>query len=492
MTRFTVKFEDGETRTITAKYIKPEIVRGWWTYDKEGEQPYVYKMLDENSNKEKVYVPLGDTMYFHVEVKGIKVGEEIELQLFDYDELFWKADILDPDDSKFPNDPVTSKEKIKQVGDKRIVTIEVKLEDSWEPVIQDDHDGYMASRDQTIELYWKISYKNLSEEFPKDENDDRLRVGYNEQDLFIKPIVEGTGLPEFYDNKGKLMIFGFKMFAKVSKELNPNPYFSSLFISTVRITETSTLTEINKVKKTLLYERVSWDTNESVRYGYKSVQSSNYVIKGEATFKNVNQFEIQKTKKFSDYFNRRDLRNGSDILIKQGREALRILDFINASKTVHSIFKEPEKGLQIPKPSSVVSAMGLFSAIRAVSGFGALSPLFMTADVIATKVVNEIINEFTEESRLAWEHRKMAGLKSALTWVKNENAGAKMLGLKVIEYVCQEAYEKVLCKEIKTLPELRDYEAPLDAGDNNYYTCFYYEKTENGREKYLIDCFVLN
>ena len=104
-------------------YIKLEIVRGWWTQYEEGEQPFIYKILDKNNNKQEVSVPLGDTMYFHVEVKRIAIDEKLELKLYDYDELFFKADILDPDDDKFPNDPVIEETIINQVREKSDCTI---------------------------------------------------------------------------------------------------------------------------------------------------------------------------------------------------------------------------------------------------------------------------------------------------------------------------------------------------------------------------------
>jgi hypothetical protein len=124
----------------------------------------------------------------------------------------------------------------------------------------------------------------------------------------------------------------------------------------------------------------------------------------------------------------------------------------------------------------------------------ALSPLFMAADVMSTKVVNETLNEFTEDSLLAWEHRKIAGLNSALAWVQNgihKNNGARLLSIKAKEFVSQTAYEKLLCKEFKTFEEFDDFTPSMEDDYKNWYTCFYYVIEENGRTKYLIDSIFL-
>ncbi|TPN87110.1 hypothetical protein [Aquimarina algicola] len=395
MTRFTVKFEDGETRTLTAKYIKPEIVRGWWTYDKEGEQPYIYKKLDENKNEEEVSVLLGDTMYFHVEVKGIRAGEELEFQLFDHDHLLW-IDEIDPDDSEFPNDPVFKKEKIKQVGDKRIATIEVKLEDSWEPVIKDDHDGNLVSLDHTIELYWRISYKNLSEEYPKDENDDRLRVGYNDRNLWIIPVNEGSSIPEFFDREGNLIVTSFnpidatskkpdneerseqydnhgKLIRHAAKKANDmakatglEGKIANVIVMKVKIiTKSTALSEINMIKKQVYRETINLTKNEivhSIEYEVKS--ASAFVIKD--TFSHINITEEEKLirKSFSEYFNKVDFKEGVVGSLRNARELLRFYDYVQVGPTIHSLFAQEGGSNGIPKPSSVVSIFSTFSGTK--------------------------------------------------------------------------------------------------------------------------------
>lgn len=484
-TTITITFEDGETASRTINILEPQFEDGWWSYDKDGKERYEW-------GEDKISIPLGKTMYFNVKTKDIVAGEELEMQLMDYDYFWWLGEHIDEyniDTSKFPNDTVWKKAKVRAVDGQSIATVELLLEDSWEPVIANDNDNPILT-DKNIELYWRVRY--VTDKGPKvkkilpQKKEDYLRVGYNDRDLFLKPITQGVGLPEFYTNDGKLIIFAFKMAEKIADAYIPNPYLSSFSINTVRITETQTLSSINKVKRSLLYERVNWDTNESVRYGYQTKESTNFIIKGKASWKKVNEFETISKKKFSDYFNHHDVKNGVVVGLKYVRKAIRVLDFINAFNTVTSIFKQPEEGLQIPKPSSVISAMGLIGAIKAIPGFGALTPLFLAGDVITTKVVNEIINEFTEDSLLAWERAKQGGLNTALIYVQHSQ-GAKMIELSYKQDISQEQYEKMIKNEFVTFREFDDFISSKPDLKDNYYTCFYYLKIEGERKKYIID-----
>ncbi len=490
---FTITFEDGETASQSIYILDPEFVDSWWSLDEEGKEVYHYGDILE----EKTSIPLGTTVYFHVKTKDIPAGRELEMQLMDYDTYCWMGEQIDElksDDSKFPNQPVWKKAKVRVVDGESIATVDLKLDEEWEVMIKDEKETFAPTqgKDTTIELYWRVRYANKNgiqykAILPKSKK-DYLRVGHSTRDLYLKPITGGIGLPEFYDNTGKLIIFSFKQVAKISKAINPEPYLSSLHISTIRITNTRTLSEINEVKRVTLYERVYWDNNKSVRFGYTTKESSNFIVKSGGVVEDLVEFELKEAKKFSDYFKRDTLSNAGHKGIQLGRKALKILDFINATKTVTSIFKAPEEGLQIPKPSSVISAMGLVSTISKIPQFGALSPLFMAGDVISTKVVNEILNEFTEDSLLAWEQMKASGLKNALAFVQHSQ-GARMLGLDVIEYVNEKTYCKLLNNEFETFADFEEFllNEERDGHESNWYTFFYYEKKENKKTKYLID-----
>uniref|UniRef100_UPI0013050361 hypothetical protein n=1 Tax=Aquimarina sp. I32.4 TaxID=2053903 RepID=UPI0013050361 len=151
---------------------------------------------------------------------------------------------------------------------------------------------------------------------------------------------------------------------------------------------------------------------------------------------------------------------------------------------------KPEEGLQIPNPSSIITGMGLIPAIARIPGFGELVPLFVAADVMSTKVAHEIINEFTEDSLLAWERAKQGGLNQALIFVQNSQ-GAKMLELNMIEFVSQEAHEDFLKGNIISYLDLLNYQPEEDSQGSNYYTYFFYTNKENAQKKYLIDSIFL-
>ncbi|WP_438712300.1 hypothetical protein ACSTS3_07935 [Aquimarina muelleri] len=501
MTKFTITFRDGETRTVEANYIKPEILRGWWSYDADGLEEYKY-------GEDKIEIPLGETMYFHVEVRGIIAGRELSLQLIDYDELFWSSgekdigDDLDPDTKNFPNDPVILKAKVRGVtkqGElygKSIATLEVLMDEKWEPVIADDHKGYSASRDQTIELYWEVSYTNtvnstITKPLPKNK-EDYLRVGYNDRDLYIKPAVDGSSLPEYYDKNGKLIIFAFKRAKDIATGLNPNVAIEKFIVTKFKVVETRTLSEINKVKRELYYERINLNTNDSKRMLYVTEEASEFYIKGTASFTDVTNTEIKNPKKFSEYFNKKDAGDIATVGLKEGRKILRFLDYVSVTQTLISMFpKEGSISLEVPKPSSAAGIISTFATGELTWALsGALSALFMVADVIATQEVNKILNEFGETARQGFEAAKFKGLNNALAYVQNSQ-GAKMLQLGFIEFVSQTACEKLLRGEFSTFQEFQDYKSSPEDNYNNYYACFFYVKIENGRKKHLIDSIFL-
>ncbi len=563
MTKFTITFKDGETRTISATYIEPEFLKGWWSFDPEGKEVYHY-------GEEKKSIPLGKTMYFHVELKGIAIGKEVEFQLFDYDELFWQ-DVLDPDDDTFPNDPVHKKATINYIDGKRIASIEVKLEEDWEPVIYDDHKGYVGSVDQTIELYWKVSYGRVSAEFPKDKDHDRLRVGYNDRDLYVIPVDEGSSIPEFYDSDGKLIILGvniankavsdddmqegnersehydkkgkmiryaYKRANDIAKSTGLEGKIDNIVITKIRITTASNyISEINAIKKSIYRQEINMTTNEITKtIGYEVEKASNFIFNDTFSTLTISETEEMTRKKFSEYFTRKDIAEGTVGALRNGRELLRFYDYVQVGNTIHSLF--PQDGnTGIPKPSSVVSIFTTFSgakdvalnmtakkiikeeaskkalqtltettagsvtseaaksaaakeaaklhpavlASEALSGLGAL---FMVADVITTETVNGMLNEMGQYGSDIIQLNKHKGLRT-LERLMNETYVDELSNY-FLEYdVSQEAHEKVLIGDIKTIQELRNYSS-LE-GSGNTYTYLIQTIGEEETEKHLID-----
>lgn len=190
----------GQSKSYTINVLDIEFVEGYWTTDKEGKNPL---------EKAK----LGETVYFHVDIKGLTDGKEIQLSLAEYDYnhsaafLFPGAgpllkDVIDPDDRKFPEKEVVKKAIVKDSK----ATIELVLEESWEGMIKDDHDEWFSTN-ESLELYWEISYNNkYKTELPKSD-DNYLLVGQNDKTLYIKPFEYGYNMPEFFDYEGNPLAY---------------------------------------------------------------------------------------------------------------------------------------------------------------------------------------------------------------------------------------------------------------------------------------------
>ncbi len=186
----------------TPKQLEPEIIKGWWSYDEEGEEEYIF------NNDKQTKLKLGETMYFHIQTKDIVVGEEIEMQLMDYDYLWWMGEHIDEyniDTSKFPNNTVWKNPVVRALNGQSIATVKLVLDESWEPVIADDHDD-KGSLDQTIELYWRVRYANEDgtkiKKILPERKADYLRVGYSDRTLYFRPGFEGQNLPELRSADG--------------------------------------------------------------------------------------------------------------------------------------------------------------------------------------------------------------------------------------------------------------------------------------------------
>ncbi len=173
-----------------ARPIDVEFSEGYWSSDEEGQMHLKNAVL-------------GDTVYFHFKIKGIAAEKGIDLQLFDYDVFrVPQAFFLDvnPDDYKFPDDEIHKTATVK--GGK--ATVKLLLQEKWATVIDDDHK--FASRDQKIELYWKVKFGNYKKDLP-DKKEDFLRVGYNDKDLFFKFPAEDYKLPEIMTYDGSPILF---------------------------------------------------------------------------------------------------------------------------------------------------------------------------------------------------------------------------------------------------------------------------------------------
>ncbi len=77
-----------------------DFIRGWWSDDPEGKNELVKAYLE-------------DTVYFHIETKGIKEGEELKLKLYDYDRFLFN-DWINPDDDEFPDKEIHKTARVKK------------------------------------------------------------------------------------------------------------------------------------------------------------------------------------------------------------------------------------------------------------------------------------------------------------------------------------------------------------------------------------------
>ncbi len=487
-TKFRITFADGESKTITAKYLKPEIVGGWWSYDKEGKEKYVY-------GEEKNRVKLGDTMYFHVQTRDIIAGNELSLQLIDYDYFWWmgeQIDCYDPDTKNFPNDPVILKAKVRGVTEKgehfgkSIATVEILMDEKWEPVLSEDF--------HTIELYWQVRYtsktnRTIKKNLPESK-DDYLHVGYNNQDLFVKPAVAGSSLPEYYDKWGKLVLFTFKRANNVAKEINKNAAIERFIVTKIKIDETITLSGINKVKRQLYYERINLTTNDSKRMLFVTEEASEFYIKGKESFSKVTNTEIKKTKKFSEYFNKKDAGDIATVGLKEGREILRFLDYVSVTKTLMSMFpKEGAIGLEVPKPSSAASIIGTFATGELTWALGgALSSLFMVADIIATQEVNKIMNDVKDYNLELLQQAKLGGL-SKLRLFLDLSRTEDLINFSIIDNVSDKTHCKVMNGEITTINDFRKSLSDDSSNSEVYYSYLIQKvtKKEQEREIFIVD-----
>lgn len=197
--------ETGESKSCTIDIIDIEFTNGEWTSDKEGKKP-----LERSSNgvpKSK----LGKTVYFHLETKGLNNDEEIQLSLAEYDYNIIPAfifpggklleDIIDPDDRKFPEKEVVKKATVKN----NKASIELLLHESWEGMIKDD--SGTAQSNESIELYWEVSYNNKYKTDLPNDTDDYLRVSQNDRTLYFNMPLDSYNLPDMRSNDGSPLVY---------------------------------------------------------------------------------------------------------------------------------------------------------------------------------------------------------------------------------------------------------------------------------------------
>ncbi|WP_438711137.1 hypothetical protein ACSTS3_21640 [Aquimarina muelleri] len=208
------------------------------------------------------------------------------------------------------------------------------------------------------------------------------------------------------------------------------------------------------MKRELYYERINLNTNDSKRMLYVTEEASEFYIKGTASFAKNTDIELKKPKKFSEYFNKNDINDIGTKGLKEGREILRFLDYVSVTKTLLSMFpKEGSISLEVPKPSSAASIITTFATGELTWALsGALSALFMVADVIATQEVNKIMNDVRDYNMALLENVKIQGL-SKLRLFMDTTRTDLLLGFKLVENIPHQIHCKVMNGEIITFDD---------------------------------------
>ncbi|WP_062060449.1 type VI secretion system tube protein TssD [Aquimarina longa] len=436
-----------------AEELNPQIVRGWWSYDQQGEE--VYNFADKTTD----VIPLGDTMYFNVQTDDIPVGETIELQLFDYDHFFW-VDRLNADTSKFPNDPVT---KTATVDSRGIASVALVLNEKWEPVIDDDHDD-VIDLDHTIELYWQVRYDNpsnnpIKRELPAGKS-DYLRVGYSDRTLYFKPAVIGHNLPEFIAHDGSPLLFMKSATQQIVKGR----------IKAKTAVKDKIVTGINKA----IDKRISNIALAKLERGNMVVNTGKVYTNPKAGIYNKNLY-TNDGKLLTDIKIRKNFgfRQGDNLTTTKG---LSQYDYFSQSGARVKIL-----GL-LKQIGSTISFFDLFKfgmdeeeagtnplAIQGIAGLGGLGATIALAFDVAGILIQPIKAEWDEALDMAIEEEleiaKTKGLNAVRQFV-NAYSHTKAHKWELMA-LSKETANKMLKGEFRTFEELENFESNLESYDNS-------------------------
>ena len=243
------------------------------------------------------------------------------------------------------------------------------------------------------------------------------------------------------------------------------------------------------MKRELYYERINLNTNDSKRMLYITEEASEFYIKGTASFTNVTNTEIKNPKKFSEYFNKKDAGDIATVGLKEGREILRFLDYVSVTETLISMFpKEGSTSLEVPKPSSAAGIISTFATGELTWALsGALSSLFMVADVIATQEVNKIMNDVRDYNKLLLENAKIQGL-SKLRLFLDMTYTDKLIGYDLFEDIPAETHCELMSGQIKTYKQILESKLDNKFSDKYYsYLVQIIDNKETERTTYIID-----
>nr|WP_320117749.1 hypothetical protein [uncultured Marinifilum sp.] len=458
---FTISFDDGTTASKSVTIAEPRIIRGWWSSDKEG----------NNNLKES---KLGETVYFHIETKGIAEGKELELKLYDRD-YHWQftfnptlldsiINLLDRDDDEFPDEELVEKATVFNTGGKSIATLEILLSEKWESVIKDDIDKF-ANLDKKIELYWEVTYgKKINEKILSE-----LKVGFPDKTLYFKSPVDGHNLPELISYDGSpllLMKLGGGMIKgqvknKIGKVLGESIDSAINYIALTKMEKGISVANTGKLytNDTNIYARDIYTNDGTLLKDVKQRKNFGFNDGGVATTtKGISQY---------DYHTNEGKRVKVLGFLK---EAGHFLDF-------GSLLISAQDGLDTSKPLSIP--------------MGPLSPINDLAGVLIQQYADDLDEtlEMAVQDELAMA--KEEGLKGVQSFVyNNSNSKKDKYDLMAIS---AETANKLLQGDFKILEDLEDYQSGVDTGNNPVHILYRTVKNVNRKEDvYIIETIFID
>ncbi|OEK08617.1 hypothetical protein A8C32_03980 [Flavivirga aquatica] len=440
----------------------PELVKGYWTSDKQGKKPL------RKSN-------LGKTAYFHVETKDIKDGEKIKLSLAEYDYnhstyIFFGPllkDVIDPDDRKFPEEEVIKKATVKN----NKATVELILQENWDSLIQDDKDNAVPL-DHSIELYWEVSYKDELEKSLPESTNNYLDVFQSTRTLYFKTPTPTHNLPEFINYNGDpmlLMEFGKKFASKKIKD-------KALEIATKQAEKQIKKIAFAKLKKGYMVDNLGKVyKGRRLIYEYKRIydnigEAFENVQKGkDFGYKHVNKPHIT-TKGISQY----------DYFSKSGKRVT-VLGMVKNLGHVFDIFnltKAVGEDLDTTKPLPL--------------DFGPLSPIADLAGVLVQQQKAEMDMWLEEDVQEEIDLAKLQGIeatrKAINTWNHNENLNWQLMA------ISNETANKLLRGDFDTFKKLENFENDLEFSDISKIEILYREMKNLNVDKkdYIIETIFIH
>lgn len=434
---------------VNLPIVSPEITKAYWT-DAKG----------NIISKER----LENTVYFHIETKGIPDNSEIKLQLFDEDTL--------SDDNTFAGKEERTSITIKSNKG----SAELYLPIEWTEDLHNE--GIVSYR----KLYWKATYGNR---IKNKKIESFLEIRYSDKTLSVVGSNDGFRLPELYDMGGKELVYviitGVHDLAEDSVKdwANKHIYRTAL----VKLEKGNMIDNRGKLHtgttargtQRVLSTRTVF-TNEGLKI--QTVQGRNFTIPNGPTTQGISQIDY-----FANY--------GSKVkfigLLKQTGTIINAFEFTK-------ILSSSLKPLDRSKPLSIPFATGQPLVDIAVNT--GLAILGMVTQVHFSEV--EEVLEMDRRYRL--EEAKIQGLQAVQKlvaewkyWNGVEAARTGILPKGKIEYqimgISNQTSSKILQGELRTFEEL---EKNMERSNPNPEVTILYRKendTIKGGYKYTIEAF---